>query len=170
LYTTCTQIAEEGARLLLGCPSTVQSNGFAGVPAIFLSTYFSAGYTTTGTDPYGNYRLGQDTGQLSVTVDKVRGPHDLKFGFDGRLHQINYIQTNAPVGIFSFNEHGSSACPNEIENCGGDAMASFMMGQMTQEDNGTYYEIQFRPATTNRRGSGMSESRKFSIARDNDPR
>ena len=30
----------------LGFPSYLQSNGFAGVPAIFLSTYFSAGYTT----------------------------------------------------------------------------------------------------------------------------
>jgi outer membrane receptor protein involved in Fe transport len=77
----------------------------------------------------------------------------MKFGFDGRLHQINYIQTNAPVGVFSFDEHGSDACPTGFSTCGGDSMASFLMGQVTQDSagngGGTYYEIQFRPATSN---------------------
>ena len=129
----------------LGFPSYLQQNGFTGVPAIFLSQYFSAGFTTQGTDPYGNYRLGQDTGQLTIALDKVFRQHELKFGFEGRLHQMNYIQTNAPVGIFNFDEHGTSQCPNEIENCGGDAMASFLMGNT----GSGYYEIQFRPATQN---------------------
>ena len=130
----------------LGFPSYLQSNGFKGVPAIYLSTYASNGSTNIGTDPYGNYRLGQDTGQLSATLDKVHGSHEVKFGFDGRIHQINYIQTNAPVGVFSFDENGTSACPNDIENCGGDALASFLTGTM---NGNSYYEIQFRPATSN---------------------
>jgi outer membrane receptor protein involved in Fe transport len=137
----------------LGFPSYLQSNGFKGVPAIFIDQYASAGYANIGTDPYGNYRLGQDTGQLSVLLDKVRGSHEFKFGFDGRIHQINYIQTNAPVGFFTFNADGSYACPGGQEACGGDPLASFMMGQMTQgcggNGCGSYYEIQFRPATTN---------------------
>lgn len=125
------------------------------MPAIFIDTneYPSASYTSIGTDPYGNYRLGQNTGQLSATLNKVHGLHDIKFGFDGRLHQINYIQTNAPNGFFSFNSDGSYACPSGKDACGGDSMASFMMGQIKQGDagngSGSYYEIQFRPATTN---------------------
>ncbi len=139
----------------LGFPSYLQSNGFAGVPAIYLSDYGSAGSTDMGTDPYGNYRLGQDTGELSVTVDKVHGKHEMKFGFDGRLHQMNYIQTNAPVGVFSFDPSGSQACPGPSDPnygntgrqyCGGDAMSSFLMGTM---NGNSYYEIQFRPATEN---------------------
>ena len=137
----------------LGFPSYLQSNGFKGVPAIFIDQYASAGYANIGTDPYGNYRLGQDTGQLSVMLDKVHGSHEFKFGFDGRIHQINYIQTNAPVGFFTFNADGSYACPGGQQDCGGDPLASFMMGQMTQgcggNGCGSYYEIQFRPATTN---------------------
>ena len=43
--------------------------------------------------------------------------------------------------------------PGGIEACGGDAMASFLMGQFTQAPAsngwGSFYEIQFRPATTN---------------------
>src|ERR1700730_11418117 len=137
----------------LGFPSYLNSNGFTGVPAIFIDVYPPAGYTNAGTDPYGNYRLGQDTGQLAATLDKVHGAHDLKFGFDGRIHQINYIQTNAPNGFFSFNADGSYACPGGLSACGGDPMASFLMGQLTQgcasNGCGSSYEIQFRPATTN---------------------
>ncbi|MBZ5650801.1 MAG: TonB-dependent receptor [Acidobacteriia bacterium] len=137
----------------LGFPSYLEANGFKGVPAIFIDQYTPAGYANIGTDPYGNYRLGQDTGQLSATLDKVHGRHDIKFGFDGRIHQINYIQTNAPVGFFSFNTDATNACPDGQDLCGGDSMASFMMGQMTQgcasNGCGSYEEIQFRPATTN---------------------
>jgi len=147
----------------LGFPSYLYSNNFKGVPAIFINQYFSAGYANVGTDPYGNYRLGQDTGQLTATLDKVRGSHEIKFGFDGRLHQMNYIQTNAPLGFFTFDESGSGACPapsdpnygeTGLEFCGGDGMASFLMGQMTQNCGGngcgSTYEIQSRPATSNR--------------------
>jgi outer membrane receptor protein involved in Fe transport len=137
----------------LGFPSYLEANGFKGVPAIFIDQYTPAGYANIGTDPYGNYRLGQDTGQLSATLDKVHGQHDIKFGFDGRIHQINYIQTNAAVGFFSFNTDATNACPDGLDLCGGDSMASFMMGQMTQgcasNGCGSYEEIQFRPATTN---------------------
>jgi hypothetical protein len=90
--------------------------------------YFSADYTSIGNDPYGNYKQGQDTAQLGAVLTKELGQHELKFGFEGRLHQMNYIQTNAPQGIFNFTEHGSSGCPNDVSTCGGDAMASFMMG------------------------------------------
>ena len=57
----------------LGFPSYLEANGFKGVPAIFIDQYTPAGYANIGTDPYGNYRLGQNTGQLSATLDKVHG-------------------------------------------------------------------------------------------------
>ena len=99
------------------------------MPAMYIGGgYFSAGSTNIGTDPYGNYKQGQDTGQLTFTLSKQLGPQELKFGFEGRLHQQNYIQTNAPEGTFSFDEHGYSQCPNDVSTCGGDGMASFMMG------------------------------------------
>jgi len=137
----------------LGFPSYLQSNGFLGVPATFIGPgYYSAGYTSIGQDPYGNYRQGQDTGQLTELLTKIQGKHELKFGFEGRLHQQNYIQTNAPVGYFNFGSGGSSQCPNpDITVCGGDGMASFMMGQL----GGAYYEIQFEPASENFQYAGF---------------
>jgi Carboxypeptidase regulatory-like domain len=136
----------------LGFPSYLQQNGFNGVPAIFIEAgYFPAsGFTSAGGDPYGNYKQGQDTGQLSAMLTKIHGSHEFKFGFEGRLHQQNYIQTNAPLGYFQFDNTGSSLCPfsGDLTDCGGDGMASFMMGQMMGSGN-SYYEIQFRPATEN---------------------
>ena len=75
------------------------------------------------------------------------GPHDLKIGFEGRMHQMNYIQTNAPEGIFNFDTTGSAGCPYTYAECGGDSMASFMMGQVSLTTGSGYYEIQDRPAT-----------------------
>ena len=135
----------------LGFPAYLNSNGFIGVPAMFIDqgAYYSAGYTSIGGDPYGNYKQGQDTGQITVAIDKVIGAHDIKIGFEGRQHQQNYIQTNAPNGIFNFDRSGSSQCPYDFGTCGGDGMASFLMGQNSLGNAG-YYEIQDQPATEDR--------------------
>lgn len=146
----------------LGFPSYLGSNGFEGVPAIGINDYYSASYTNIGQDPYGNYRQGQDTGQLSELLTKIHGNHELKFGFEGRIHQQNYIQTNAPLGIFAFNALGSSQCPvYDITQCGGDSMASFMMGQISSGAGGNVYgstyEIEIEPATTNYQYAGFAQ-------------
>ncbi len=137
----------------LGFPSYLEENGFNGVPPIFLSDYTPAGFPNLGNNPYGNYKQGQDTGQLTAMLTKIRGPHELKFGFEGRIHQQNYIQTNAPLGYFNFSYGGSALCPapgitgtcNDGNTGGGDDMASFLMGQIQSG----FYEVQFRPASEN---------------------
>ena len=131
----------------LGFPSYLDSNGFMGVPSIFIGDYYSAGYTSIGDDPYGDYKQGQDAAQLSASVNKVHGGHEMKFGFEGRQHMQNYIQTSSANGNFNFDHAGTSECPNEFSNCGGDAMATFMMGN---PDGGAYYQIQDQPATEDR--------------------
>ena len=129
----------------LGFPSYLKSNGVNGVPAIYIGGgYYSAGSTSTGDDPYGNAVQGQDTGQLGTLLNLVRGKHGFKFGFEGRLHQQNLFGTNAPLGTFGFDNLGSSQCPDsDMTVCGGDGMASFMMGIF----GGGGYQIQFAPAT-----------------------
>ena len=135
----------------LGFPSYLDTNGLLGVPAIFIGPgYYSApGWgLDIGQDQYGNYHQGQDTGQLTEQLTKIKGKHELKFGFEGRLHQQNNLVSNAPVGVFSFSSLGSSQCPNpDITVCGGDGMASFLMGEMMGGFGA--YAIQFEPATEN---------------------
>jgi hypothetical protein len=142
----------------LGFPSYLKTNGFNGVPPILINAYQAAGFSNAGNNPFGNYKQGKDTGQLSAIVSMIHGPHELKFGFEGRLHQMNYIQTNAPLGYFNFDNRGSSYCPfpgsatlcnpntqGDNSMAGGDGMASFLMGQVQSG----FYEIQFQPATEN---------------------
>ncbi|MGB8478588.1 MAG: TonB-dependent receptor [Acidobacteriaceae bacterium] len=136
----------------LGFPSYLNTAGYIGVPSMFIGGgYFSAGYQSAGSDPYGNYKLGQDTGELTATLTKQLGRQELKFGFDGRLHQMNYIQTNAPNGIFNFGQHGTSEAPGDVTQYGGDAMATFMLGYAS---NGGYYEIQDQNAQENYQFAG----------------
>jgi len=146
----------------LGFPSYLGTNGFLGVPAIGINDYSNAGAMNIGQDPYGNYKQGQDTGQLAELLTIIRGKHELKLGFEGRIHQQNYIQTNAPVGLFGFNALGNSQCPIfDVTVCGGDSMASFMMGQMTNSGAGlayaTTYEIEIEPATTSYQYAGFAQ-------------
>jgi hypothetical protein len=143
----------------LGFPSYLEANGFLGVPAIGINDYYSAAYTSIGQDPYGNYVQGQDTGQLTEALTKIHGNHELKFGFEGRLHQQNYIQTNAPLGFFSFNALGTSQCPvPDVTVCGGDSMASFMLGQISDgAPYGSTYEIQYRVASENYQYAGYAQ-------------
>ena len=131
----------------LGFPAYLDTEGFKGVPSTFIQGgYLSAGFTSLGSDPYGNYKQGQDTSQLTFALTKQLGPQELKVGFEGRLHQMNYLQTNAPNGNFNFDEGGSSMCPNSAATCGGDAMATFLMGS---PNAGAFYQIQVEPATQN---------------------
>jgi hypothetical protein len=131
----------------LGFPGYLNSNGFMGVPAMFIQGgYYSAAFTSMGGDPYGNYKQGKDSGQVGVSLSKVWGEHDTKFGFEGRQHQMNYIQTEAPNGNFNFDTSGTSGCFYDLSLCGGDGMASFMMGRSSSN----YYEIQDQPATEDR--------------------
>lgn len=132
----------------LGFPDYLNKEGFTGVPALYIGNYYSApDGNSAGTNPYGNYRQGRTTGQLTATLDRQIGNQELKVGFEGRINQQNYIQTNAPNGIFNFTTYGSSACPGDYSNCGGDSMASFLMGN---SDSG-YYQIQIQPASQNYR-------------------
>lgn len=132
----------------LGFPGYLADSGFTGVPSLIIGGgYYSASETSAGGNPYGNYRQGRTTGQLTLTIDKQLHEQELKFGFEGRINQQNYIQTNAPNGIFNFDTYGSSACPGDYSDCGGDGMASFLMGNVTSG----YYEIQIQPASQNYR-------------------
>jgi Carboxypeptidase regulatory-like domain/TonB dependent receptor len=136
----------------LGFPSYLNSENVTGVPSMFImGGYLSAGSNSIGSNPYGNFKQGQDTGQLTIALTKQLGPQELKVGFEGRLHQMNYLQTNAPNGDFNFDQEGSSQCPNAAATCGGDAMATFMMGY---PDVGGYYQIQLEPATQNYQYAG----------------
>ena len=144
---------------LLGEPPYMKSSGYDWFPAVGIGGgYGSAGpYNSIGTELYSYAKQGQETHHLIGTLNWVKGPHEIKFGAEGRLHRLNFTQPNyAPGGYFSFDQTGTSnydpACiPNPpAVNCdplGGDGMASFLIG--VQPNSWGMYEIPNSVASQN---------------------
>lgn len=63
----------------------------------------------------------------AASFDKVLGRHDLKFGFDGRRYNADWLVNNTSAGTFSFNT-GFTRGPNALTGTGGDAAASLLLG------------------------------------------
>lgn len=111
----------------LGVPGYLEDTGFLAVPFINLS---SGAYTTTiGGQPFAILREGQDVHHFEGSFSWLRGRHDLKFGAEGRVQRINFVQPGWPAGEFDFNFTGSSQYSNAGDTTtGGDDLASFLMG------------------------------------------
>ena len=59
-------------------------------------------------------------------MDKIQGRHEFKFGYEGRMHRISFLQVGYPEGNFSYSQTGTSQTPSG--SSGGDALASLMVG------------------------------------------
>jgi Carboxypeptidase regulatory-like domain/TonB dependent receptor-like, beta-barrel len=114
----------------VGFPSYL-NNGFGTIPDISLSGYSSGNAgPNIGTAPFSVVREGQDSYHLSGAVSWLRGKHELKFGGEGRLHRINYVQPGWPSGFFPFDFTSTSriATAGDSSTVGGDSLASFLTG------------------------------------------
>jgi hypothetical protein len=111
----------------LGLPTYLDASGVPQLPTVEISSYSTPDSTgaSIGTQPWSYLREGQATHHLLGTVSWVKGTHDLKFGFEGRMHQINYTQPGTPGGLFVYDFSGTSEFP---ASGGGDALASFLTG------------------------------------------
>jgi carboxypeptidase family protein/TonB-dependent receptor-like protein len=109
----------------LGMPKYMDTSAIPFIPSIVLGNYTSPGNSNMGTQPWSYERLGTETHELLGTLNWVKGSHDLKFGFDGRMHRTNYTQPGTPGGYFTFDFTGTSEFPY---SGGGDSIASFLTG------------------------------------------
>ncbi len=124
---------------LLGLPSYMNTSGIPFIPAINLqSSYSSPGGTSIGTQPWSYLRQGQETHHLLGTLSWVRGQHELKFGAEGRMHRDNFTQPGIPGGQFTYDFTGTSQLPF---SGGGDALASFLIGNGGPGTSSSGYEI-----------------------------
>jgi len=116
-----------------GFPSYLDT-GFNTIPFI----EFGNGYNTSiGSQPFAILREGQDSHHLGGAVSWLRGKHDLKFGAEGRLHRINFVQPGWPSGDFAFDRHSTSEISSVTDDsAGGDAIASFLTGVGNPQNSG----------------------------------
>ena len=84
----------------LGFPSYLNSNGFMGVPSMFIDqgTYYSAGYTSIGGDPYGNYRQGPVSythlaGKSMIRLQLRSSSCEGQIGTEALLYSVKKVAT-----------------------------------------------------------------------------
>src|SRR5215475_7453792 len=111
----------------LGLPQYMLTSGYIATPNIQLGNgYQSVSGQNLGSQTYSILQYPLDTHTLNASVDKVKGKHDFKFGYEARFHRISFLQVSDPEGQFNYTLSGTSQTP--AAGTGGDALASFLIG------------------------------------------
>ncbi|MBO0800746.1 MAG: hypothetical protein J2P31_18155, partial [Blastocatellia bacterium] len=107
----------------LGLPQYMLTSGYIATPSIQLGNgYQSVSGQNLGSQTYSILHYPLDTHNLTASINKIRGNHEFKAGYEMRMHRISFLQVGNPEGNFSFNQSGTSRTPSG--NSGGDALAS----------------------------------------------
>jgi hypothetical protein len=139
----------------LGLPSYVTTDGLIASPNI----YMYGGYTSPnsnesiGAQPWSVYKNGNQVYHLLATLTKVQGRHEIKFGGEWRVQQMNWFQDGVPGGLEIADQYGTSQYPYWG---GGDAMATFLTGVPDPNEWGEY-EISPHFSTQNYRWGGFAQ-------------
>jgi len=130
----------------LGLPAYMARSGVPSTPSVYISDYAQpGGVNMLGTQPWGFYRNGNETFHLLTGLNRMQSRHELKFGWEGRMHRMGMIIPGAPGGVFSYDRSTTSQLPF---SGGGDAMASFLTGVGGPGAWGEY-QVPLAPSTQN---------------------
>jgi hypothetical protein len=111
----------------LGMPQYILTSGYVAAPNIILGNGFqSVGSQSLGSQASGILHYMLDTHHLNASFDKIWSRHEIKFGWEGRLHRISHMQVGKPEGQYNYTSSGTSQTP--AANAGGNALASLMIG------------------------------------------
>lgn len=100
-----------------------------------LPTYSIAGFQQLGSSANTATDFSTNVTQIYDAVSIIKGRHSLKFGGDFRLERLNIIQPPSPTGSFTFsnvlsNSQGAQGAPGGLASVTGNALASFLLGQV----------------------------------------
>jgi len=111
----------------LGLPQYMLTSGYIATPNIQLGNgYQSVSSQNLGSQTYSILQYPLDTHNITASMDKIRGRHEFKFGYEMRMHRISFLQVGNPEGNFSYTQTGTSQTPSG--SSGGDALASLLVG------------------------------------------
>jgi len=110
------------------------------------------------------YKNGNQVYHLLGTLTHVTGRHEIKFGGEWRVQQMNWFQDGVPGGLEIADQYGTSQYPYWG---GGDAMATFLTGVPDPNEWGEY-EISPHFSTQNYRSGGFAQdnfkaTKKFTV-------
>ena len=131
----------------LGLPQYIEASGIKATPSLYIAGGYASvgGNDQIGSQAWSYMRYGSTVNHLIGTVSHMQGKHELKFGGEFRVHEINFQQAGTPAGLETFDFNSTSQNP---WSGGGDAMAGALIGASW----GAWgqYEIPLQEATANR--------------------
>jgi hypothetical protein len=130
----------------------MNTSGVPFIPDVEMNSSYTMPAGSIGTQPWSYLRQGQETHHLLGTVSWVRGQHELKFGAEGRMHRDNFTQPGIPGGQFVYDFTGTSELPF---SGGGDAMASFLIGNAGPGSSSSGYEVPNQVSTQSFQAGGF---------------
>src|SRR5260370_8091655 len=101
------------------------TSGYIATPSIQLGNgYQSVSAQNLGSQTFSILQYPLDTHTLDISMNKIKGRHEFKFGYSGRMHIISFLQVGNPEGNFSYTQTGTSQTPSG--STAADALASLM--------------------------------------------
>ncbi len=102
-----------------------------------LPTISIAGLGQLGSSANTNTDFFTDVTQIYDALSFQQGKHSFKFGGDLRIERLNVLQPPSPTGMYTFNQvltnsQGSAGAPASATTTTGNALASFLLGQVQQ--------------------------------------
>lgn len=107
-------------------------NSTLGFPASYVGSLSIPMFPTVtivgfmGTNGQTYFNNGNDSHAIIVQLSRVSGRNSLTVGADGRMHRINFFNSNGPSGQYAFAQQQTRL--NNVVTTGGNAYASFLLG------------------------------------------
>lgn len=100
-----------------------------------LPTYAIAGFQQLGSAPNTASDFKTNVTELYDAISLIHGKHSFKFGGDFRMERLDVLQPSSPTGNFVFsnvlsNSQGAAGTPSGLASVTGNALASFLLGQV----------------------------------------
>jgi hypothetical protein len=100
-----------------------------------LPTYLIAGFQQLGSAPNTVTDFSTNVTEIYDAVSLLKGRNSYKFGGDFRIERLDVIQPASPTGSYTFsnvlsNSQGAVGVPSGLASVTGNALASFLLGQV----------------------------------------
>jgi len=123
-----TALVGSDTSVLRGLPSTAQFQDT-------LPTYAIAGFQQLGSSPNTATNFSTDVTEIYDAVSIIKGRNSFKVGGDFRRERLNVVQPPSPTGNYTFsnvlsNSQGAAGTPTGLASLTGNALASFLLGQV----------------------------------------
>ena len=143
----------------LGLPAYLGTDsGPIAAPSVYIYGGYSSanGSYGAGVQAWSVYKNGNQVYHLLSTLTHMHGRHELKFGAEWRVNQMNWFQDSTPGGleIYDYNDTSQYLYDPTGNGIGGDALASFLIGVGNPWAWGQY-EISPHFSTQNHRFGGF---------------